>query len=299
MHRYSSNIILSILLIIVFTLACAPENNSHPLFIYKIKDNNSQIFLFGSIHVLRQSDYPLDPVIDQAFTKSETLILEVHPDSLAKPSTRQLMQEKAFLPDAAPLSERLHRETYALLKITAENAGIPIQSYQQVEPWFAGLSVTMQKLESLGFSPEYGVEIHFYQQAIQTVKKIKGLETVQDQIALFDSLSMEDQDKLVMQSLIDLAVLEKDFQLLLKAWKQGQSEKLGTLLHQSFKEYPDIYRALVINRNNHWLTEIKNYLKSDKDAFIVVGAAHLVGPDGLVNLLMQEGFSVEQLQSQS
>ncbi len=299
MHKHSVTTILSVLLILFLALACSHDKNSHPLFLYEIRDTDSHVFLYGSVHVLRQSDYPLDPVIDQSFSNSELLVLEVHPDSLAKPSTRELMREKAFMPDAPPLPERLHKETYTLLKITAENSGIPIQTYQQVEPWFAALSVTMQKLESLGFSPEYGIEIHFYQKAIQAGKKIEGLETVLDQVALFDSLSSEDQDNLVMQSLIDLAVLEKDFQLLLDAWKHGQSDRLGALLLQSFKEYPDIYRALVVNRNKNWLAEIKDDLEMNKKAFIVVGAAHLAGADGLVNLLMQEGFSVKQLQSQN
>ncbi|MBD3375636.1 TraB/GumN family protein [candidate division KSB1 bacterium] len=298
MHRPFITINLSALLVLFLTLACSTDRNSHPLFIYEVSDSDSHVFLYGSVHVLSESDYPLDPVIDQAFSNSEILALEVHPDSLTKPSTRELMREKAYLPDAPPLSERLHKETYTLLKVTAENSGIPIQTYQQVEPWFAALSLTMQKLESLGFSSEYGVEIHFYQNAIQAGKKIEGLEMVYDQVALFDSLSAEDQDNLVMQSLIDLAVLENEFQVLLEAWKHGQTERLGTLLLQSFKDYPDIYRELVVNRNKNWLIEIEDYLNSNEKAFIVVGAAHLAGPDGLVNLLMQDGFSVKQLQSQ-
>ena len=108
MHRPFIAIKISVLLVLFLALACSTEQNSHPLFIYEVSDSDSHVFLYGSVHVLRESDYPLDPVIDQAFSNSEILALEVHPDSLAKPSTRELMREKAFLPDAPPLSERLH-----------------------------------------------------------------------------------------------------------------------------------------------------------------------------------------------
>ncbi len=150
------------------------------------------------------------------------------------------------------------------------------------------------KLTELGFEPAQGVDRYFFNKARQAGKPVMGLETMEYQANLFDKLSDEDQEAIVHQTLLDLDILDQEMDSIVTAWEKGDAEELDVVLLKSFKEYPTIHRKFVVERNHNWMKKIAPLFKRNDDYMIIVGAAHMLGDEGLVELLKKEGYRVEQ-----
>ncbi|NET38635.1 MAG: TraB/GumN family protein, partial [Cyanothece sp. SIO1E1] len=176
----------------------------------------------------------------------------------------------------------------------AAEIGLPIAAFDSFEPWFFVLSLVTLKLQSLGFDPNYGVDRYFFNQAVQANKEILGLETVSDQLSLFDNLSAQDQEAYVQQTLLEFDTLETSFQSIIDAWKAGDAETLGNLIFESFEQYPAIRQKLFDERNQKWVPQIEALLQQDDDYLIVVGAGHLIGEGSVIDLLQDKGYVAKQ-----
>jgi uncharacterized protein len=139
------------------------------------------------------------------------------------------------------------------------------------------------------------VDRHFFERARKAKKDVLWLETADFQLNLLDSLPAKTQEESLLQTLKELDQFETEFEQIMRAWATGQEKQLNDLLLASFKEYPDIYAKLISERNRSWLPKIEGHFQGGNKTLIVVGAAHLVGPDGVVELLKKKGYSVEQL----
>ena len=262
--------------------------------LWQVRSPTSTVYLLGSVHLLKAEHYPLGQPIEQAFNESRKLILELKLDTLNPQLVQESMLVKGRLEPGQTLQKILSPTTYALLKRRAEGMGVPVQALEPFKPWVAGLTLTMLKLQQLGYDSRHGVDQYFSRKAQQQGKEILGLESFEAQINLFEQLLLPVQEAFLLQTLKDLEVMEKQFQSLLDAWMRGDAPALEEILLASFREYPDIYRRIVVDRNREWLAQLEKILGQNEKVMVVVGAGHLVGGEGLIELLRAKGYGVEQ-----
>jgi len=262
--------------------------------LWRVASKDSTVYLLGSVHLLKSDAYPLSQAIEQAFVNSTKLVLEVNLDSLNSSDAQQMVLAKALLPGGKTLKETLSPATYQAVQQKVEAMGLNMEALKRMKPWFLSLSLVAMKMQQLGYDADNGVDRHFFDRATKSNKEVLGLETAEFQINLMDSLSAKTQEESLLQTLKELDQFETEFEELVRAWSSGQEKQLDNLLLQSFKEYPDVYAKLISERNRRWLPVIEGYLQGGNKTLVVVGAAHLVGRDGVVELLKRKGYSVEQ-----
>ncbi|MEN7973147.1 MAG: TraB/GumN family protein [Verrucomicrobiota bacterium] len=263
--------------------------------LWKVASKNGTLYLQGSIHALKADNYPLAPAIEQAYSNSTALVLEVDIKEMTSLETQKQIMEKAMLPGNKTLQQTLDESTYEKLNTACASTELPVAALSKFKPWFATITLTMVKLQKMGFDTQQGLDIYFYNKAVADNKKVIGLESASFQINLFDSLSSENPNHFVTRALADLALIEEDVASLEKAWKTGDIDALGALMAKSFEGYPKLYKTFVLDRNEHWLKTLNDLLKNPEPHMVVVGAGHLAGEGGLIDLLKKEGYTLEQL----
>ena len=267
-------------------------------FLWKIETPTNSVYLMGSIHYLRPSDYPLAPAVQAAFQDAENLVFEVHPAELTNPATAM-----TFLQGAAPDSqaESLQialepgTESYEMVKNAALEFGLPIEPFHQFEPWFLAMTLSTTQLTQLGFSPDNGVELRFYEEAMAAGKSVSSLETVEEQLGFFDNLSVPTQVDFLTQTAQDLDSLGPALDSLVTSWKTGDVEQFESLAGGDLASSSELNDVLLTQRNLNWIPQIEALMGRSEDYLVVVGSAHLVSEDGLVNLLEERGHIVNQL----
>ncbi|MEM6518158.1 MAG: TraB/GumN family protein [Cyanobacteria bacterium P01_D01_bin.71] len=264
-------------------------------FLWQIDTPTNTVYLLGSIHFLTPDSYPLPEVMQAAFEDAEILVLEADIGPGTEAETAMLLLDKALPEPGESLVEVLSPATYGLADQQAEELGLFIETFAQFEPWFLAITLTSLQFISLGFSPEYGIDLHFHNQAIAVNKPVLFLETVEQQFDLFEQLSIAEQRQLTEQTLAEMDLLEGSLNEIVTAWDAGDSDAMAASLLAGFEDYPDMQQIFLSDRNRDWVTQILPWLQADEDYLIVVGALHLVGPDNVLELLANEGYEAEQL----
>ena len=262
--------------------------------LWKVQSPQNTIYLAGSIHVLQEHHYPLHHVFDDAFNESSRIMLEVDLDGLSSPLSQMNLLKKGLYLKGESLQNVLSQDSYATAKAHLTELGLQIEDFHRMKPWMIATAVMALELQKLGFESAYGVDRHYYKKAQTAGKNIQGLETMEFQLDLFDRLPLSVQEQFLLQTLEDLKNLDQQVSEIVNAWKQGNVRELETLL-VGMQEYPELYQALVVDRNDDWLPHIEQALKEKEPVFIVVGALHLVGKKGLVAVLKEKGYLVQQL----
>jgi uncharacterized protein YbaP (TraB family) len=223
------------------------------------------------------------------------LVLEVDPYSATPTQAQQLMLETARYRDGKGLQQYISAESYTLAKQRSQELGIDMRQMERFKPWFVAVSMMSLKLQKMGFDPNYGLDRFLADRAKQGGKIIRGLETFQFQFGLLDQLTASEQDLMLRQTLSEMDVLNRGVDQLVRSWQSGDTAAVEDILLASMREYPQVYRKVVIDRNLRWLPVLIQMLERGERALVAVGAAHLVGENGLIELLKQRGYNVEQV----
>jgi uncharacterized protein YbaP (TraB family) len=263
--------------------------------LWKVVSKESTVYLLGSVHLLKPDAYPLSRTIEQAFDDATRIALEVNMDSLDSPDAQRMIMTKALLPEGNKLNDVVSPATYRVVQQKVQALGLDIQVLTRMKPWFLSLSLVAMKMQQLGYDPQHGVDRHYFERARKAKKEVLGLETAEFQIDLLDSLSGKAQEESLLQTIKELDQVETEFEQIVSAWAAGQEKQLSETLLKSFKEYPDIYAKLITERNRNWLPKIESFFRNGHKTLVIVGAAHLVGREGVLDLLRQKGYSIEQL----
>jgi uncharacterized protein len=263
-------------------------------FLWQVRSPQNTVHVLGSIHFLKKESYPLKTIIEETFNTSKKLILEIDLRSASPDKVRQLTLQKGVSPDALPLDQRVSKDTYTIVSKRAAEAGIDVRALHPFKPWVVAMTLASLKLQKLGFDPSYGIDRYLAGRAEQTDKPIEGLETAEFQIDLFDRLSPRQQELFLRQTLLEIDQLEKSTDKIVQAWRSGDSKAVETLILKGMHEYPEVKKVIIDDRNRRWLPHIEKLLAQADKALVVVGAAHLVGKDGVIELLKDRGYTVEQ-----
>jgi uncharacterized protein YbaP (TraB family) len=178
--------------------------------------------------------------------------------------------------------------------LVMEILGLDPEFFSAYQPWFAAMALQQAELAKEGFDAGSGVDEQFAQRAATDHKPIIGLETVDQQLGIFANLSNAQQRRFLLYSLDDAEDTEHAADAVVSAWRVGDVKKLERLLSESFEQYPELFRMLTTDRNRQWLPTITQLLHEDQDYMVIVGALHLVGKDGVVQLLQQAGYQPVQ-----
>jgi uncharacterized protein YbaP (TraB family) len=252
------------------------------------------MYLAGSLHLLTSEYYPLAPAFDEAFAHSDLLVEELDMAEMLAPDAQMLMLRRGMNPAGQTLDQVLSPKTMASVKAKVDELGLPIAPLQLFKPW--ALALTLQGLEwqKAGFDPELGLDRHFYDEAVKAQKQVQGLETLAFQIGQFDGLPMALQDRMLAETLDEMATTKEKVGELARAWKAGDAASIEHAVLSDLKTEPEMYKRLLLDRNRNWLPKLEALLSRPRPAFVVVGAAHLVGADGLLAMLRAKGYSVTQ-----
>jgi hypothetical protein len=268
-------------------------NNS---LIYKIQSDTNTVYILGSIHVLAEEYYPLTRSFSYAYYNSQKVIFEIDPEILFSPDSFSKYEKQYTFQNGKTLETVLSPKTYTLVKEKLNAIGADIQEVKNYKPWVLYLTLSRQFDSPVDFRPELGIENHFYRMAKDSGKPTGGLETMQDQLDVFDTLPLPIQEALLLESLALTGSKDRDkaFLHMVKSWHQGSLDGLEQLV-ETFKTYPLFYKKLLVQRNLNWIPQIETFLKGDKNVLVIVGAAHLAGKDGLIALLKEKGYSMERV----
>ena len=263
--------------------------------LWKVTSKQNTVYLLGAIHLMREDGYPLNKSIESAYHDAQTLVLEINLDEASSSEAQQLMLSRGLYPTGHTLRESLSPKTFELVKKKTEELGLDIQQVNRLKPWLVTITLAAMQLEQLGYDSKLGIDKHFFDQARADKKEILSLESIEYQVSLLEGMSSGNQEAALLETIQELDLFKKEFEEILKAWSHGESKKLEELLLESFKEYPELLNQLIVQRNKNWVPKIEEFLRHKGNVLVVVGAAHLIGNQGVIEMLRQKGYVVEQL----
>lgn len=266
-----------------------------PVAMWAARGATHELYLLGSIHFLRPDRDPLPPAVLAAYRTAEVLVMELDIDDIDQASSQQTVQRLGKDPAGRTLDVLLGQEAYARALARARILGVNLEQLRGFEPWLAALMVTQAQLNALGFNAASGVEQQLATMAVRDRKEIRGLETLDDQLAAMDTLPPETQREFLLQTLEESADMASEVELVVAAWKRGDTLALEERFLDDLREQPEVYRRVVVERNRKWARQLEPLLRDRRRHLVVVGTLHLVGPDSLVAMLRDAGYVVRQV----
>ena len=268
----------------------------HPVTLWQVDGNTNSIFILGSIHLLRNSDYPIPSVIYGAYDEAEVLIMELDMDDMDPMRAQTLVRELGMIADGNSLEDVIGERAYAKAAALADDLQIPLTMLAGSKPWLAAVMVETLILTRVGFDPMQGIEMHLMTKAGNDGKQLLGFETERQQLEMLDGLSLGAQRDMLLQTLKDGGRIEELLDKIIDAWRHGDTAYMEQTLLSDMSGYDELYDTIVVDRNRDWVRQIDGLLDDRDDYLIVVGTMHLVGQDGVPQLLQKRGLEVTQMQ---
>jgi len=265
-------------------------------FLWKVQSSRSTVYLFGSIHFLREDVYPLNQTIENAYESSDKLVVEADIRDLGNLDIKMLA-DTAFYENGDHIEKHVSPESYRLIEKESKTLGMPPKLIRMQKPWFLALFFQAMEILRLGYLPQHGVDYHFLTRA-QGKKRILELESLHEQLSLLSAFSDREQEQFLLYTLKTLSSMENQMESLVRAWTSGDAQAMESILSDAAVQdasIAPIFRKLFDERNAKMTSRIEGYLTSNESYFVIVGAGHLVGKRGIVELLKSKGHEVEQL----
>lgn len=272
--------------------AQAPERSM--LWTVRAAAGGPPTYLAGSVHVLSKQYYPLKDRWNRAFESSTVLIEEVDLAETDSPEAALGLLSKGVMADGRTLRDIIPGELHDSVMARGRRLGLPEVALRRMKPWMVAMSLTAPELRNQGFDPALGVDRHFYERAKQSGKERRALETAAFQFDRLDQLSMPLQTMMLRSAIEDMDTASANIGTIAEAWSTGNVPTLERLMLAALLESPELYERLLVERNRSWISPIEDCLTRKTACFVVVGAAHLVGPHSVVAMLKEKGYTVEQ-----
>ena len=262
---------------------------------WKVEQGGHHIYLAGTIHLMRQKDYPLPAVFDEAYKDSTKIVLELPPGSEGDGEVVVRMRQLGSYGADDDLSKHLSAEALERVKKWADDNSFPQTAIMRFKPWFLALTISAMEYQTLGAEANRGVDTYYQQRATDDDKPGAGLESVEFQLSLFSTLEDKLQEELLLQTLSEIESMQKDYEEMLAAWRSGDMPKLQKFLFRDADKFPDLMEQFLFKRNKSWIAPLEKYLKDGERVMVLVGAGHLGGEKGVIELLKAKGCKVTQL----
>jgi uncharacterized protein YbaP (TraB family) len=277
---------------LVLSAAARADSSLHAL--WELHGKHNTVYILGSIHVLRPTDYPLAPAVLNAYSNAKSIFMEVNLQEIDSQRMQTELLASARLPEGKTLPAIMGKQRYERASALARDVGVEISIFDAFAPWFVAEVISQLQLQKLGFQPTSGVEMFFLEHARSDGKPVAGLETVHDQIALFDALSMNAQADYLVSSLEEAHDLPKEVDDMVHAWQRGDTAWFADQLKSELGRDPALYQSVLVARNRKWVPKIEALLNDDKNYLVIVGTGHLVGRGSVIELLGKDGIVATQ-----
>lgn len=288
MHRFLLFILFSSTLL-TSTMVFAESS------VWVASKGSHQLYIGGTIHVLSQHDYPLPKEFERAYKTSDQLVFETNISEASSPKFQMQMMQAMSYSIGKTLRTELSPNAHAALEKYCASKGIQLALMEQLKPQMVVLALLGAELQRMGMVTT-GVDEYFYQRARQDNKPTQYLEPTSAQLDFLVNMGKGHEDQLIFNTLRDLNNIDATMADLKDAWRSGNETKFEQVaLVPMKKDFPDLYQSLLVERNNAWLSHIENMLATPDTEFVLVGALHMIGKDGVLQQLQSRGYTVKQL----
>lgn len=270
-----------------------------PVFLWKVTSNAAEVYLLGSIHLAKPDMYPLDARIEEAFRASDNVVVEVDFGAGDAVQQQALAMELGLYSDGSTVNDHLSPEGFVRFQGFLEERSLPLEVFQGLRPWMSAATLQVLEMQRVGFDAEIGIERHFLRLAEQQGKVVHELETAEFQLRMLAEMSDELQELFLISTIDEYASFAERIDRMIAAWKIGDSTELANMLLQDYEEKPELrplYQRILIDRNVGMAQKIVDMLEGGGKWFVIVGAAHLVGEKGLVEMLQQDAHAFQVMQ---
>ena len=285
--------VIALFLALTASAAVTAQTRTAKSFLWKVESGARVLYLAGSVHALTADVYPLNPAFERAFEASDTLVEEIDLSQGDLLTIAPLLMTRGMYQDGRTFDQAVSKETVALVTKRL-NSPMALELVRRMKPWMVMMTVTALQVQQAGLNVNLGLDKYFFDKAKGAGKTVIGLETAESQIDRFDSMPESLQEQMLRSSLEDLDAQSRELKTILTAWQRGDAAGLERALLSGFKQYPAAYTSLIVERNNNWMPQIESCLTRSTPCLVVVGAAHLVGPDGLIAQLQRRGYKISQ-----
>lgn len=263
---------------------------------WKVADEDTTVYLFGTIHLLPKGTQWRSAAFDKAAASADTLVLETMIDDENPAAAIGELFKLAVADGLPPLTQRVPAARKADLEKAIAKSGLPTQVYDRLETWAAAFILLGVQFKELGLDPGSGVESDLRKQFQDGGKKIGELETNAEQLSYFDRLSEAAQREFLESVLDDPTAMKSEFAGMLEAWKRGDVKEIALTFNQELGEAPELKDALLSRRNSNWAKWVKGRLDQPGTVLVAVGAGHLAGDQSVLTELQQQGVQVTRVQ---
>ncbi len=279
------------MLLVLVALPARADEGRHVF--WEVTGQHNTLYLLGSVHVLQSGNRALPAVTDSAYADAEVLVEELDVYAAASDMLTPEAQALQFLPQGQTLAALLDDPPlHEKLRAVAGSLALDMDYLNRMRPWYAATLLSSMRLMKAGYSSQDGVDFQIAERARRDGKPIVGLETATQQFGYFAALPMEEQRRFLAGSLEE-SDGSGDLRGLTEAWRGGDLVALEKELQQGMQESPVLFQSIVVQRNRDWLPRLEQMLGDpEKDYLVVTGALHMVGPQGLVELLRKKGYKV-------
>jgi len=257
--------------------------------VWVMQGKTNTVYLAGSVHALPKDHSEFPEQLERAYKAANIIVLEVDLEDMDPLDAVKFISTNGTLPADRSLKDVVGADAYGRVAALAASLEVPETVIAKLEPWAAALILTQFALNKTGFDANLGIDMQITERARADGKPVEGLETVIDQLSVFDNRTFEEQTRFLLDSADDAPKLNEDLQKLIAAWRTGDLRALEKEFAKERRKSPELYDALLGVRNRQWLPKIEALLEQDRDYLVVVGALHFVGRDGLLSLLEKEG----------
>lgn len=280
------NIIHSILLLVSVLFSAGLSADG----VWDVRKDEQHFYLAGSIHLLAPEDYPLPTEYLKALDDSKALWLETDLEQLSSPDGIAEMIRLNSYPSGENLLQQLSPALAKQLAEYCRQHQIPLEHIARFKPALAAVMLTTTQLKAQGATAP-GVDAFLQQEAKKSGKKISVLESMEQHLAVFSELNDSDAESLLRSTMDDLDHRSEDFDTMRSAWRSGDLRQLELLFLNDLKNYPAIYQSLIVKRNQSWLKQLTS-AQVEQPFFVIVGALHLAGDQGLIEQLKRQGYQL-------
>jgi uncharacterized protein YbaP (TraB family) len=282
-------------LIVALSIAASTSAQAPRSFLWKVSSGPRVLYLAGSIHALPPDMYPLDAAYQRAFDAAGALVEEIDLSTAEPMSLLPILMAKGRYSDARTWEQAVPADTATQIRARLDGTMPGISTLlRPMKPWVITLMLTALTIQGAGFDATLGVDKHFFDRARAANKPVVGLETAESQLDRFDTMTEDAQAQMLRATIEDLRSADTELKEIAAAWKRGDAVTMERKMLDGIRKYPGAYSSLIVERNNNWLPQIEGCLARTTPCFVVVGAAHLVGPDGLLELLRKKGYEIQQ-----
>jgi uncharacterized protein YbaP (TraB family) len=262
--------------------------------LYAVRDADSTMYLYGTVHVRPRGADWANARVRAAIDESEEVWTELMMSPEADAQTQALAQR--FGRAERPLSSWLNEDENARFNAAVAKIGLPQGSLEGLQPWAAALTLTVVPLMQAGYDPQSGVDRSLDAYADNAGKRMRALETAEQQYTFFANMSAEMQHEMLIEAIAQVDSVDEMIGAMSETWERGNEAALArVVIEETRRDYPDLYRTLFVVRNNAWMEELTREMEGSGVDFVAVGAGHVIGPDGLVAQFRARGYRVERV----